>query len=129
MNAFSKSANVPFDVIDAKICSVMLMDDKSGVGQLRSISWMTGSLKTCTHHLALAGDHQFKVSLITSACTEFMMVTDLKKKSTPFHSVSKFAKLRLLFDAIETFACSWLLRTLKFVSPFLLSGCSSSFLL
>ena len=38
MNAFSPSANVPFDVVDARICSVMLMDDSSGVGQLRSIS-------------------------------------------------------------------------------------------
>ena len=31
MNAFSPSANVPSDVVDARICSVMLMDDSSGV--------------------------------------------------------------------------------------------------
>ena len=54
MNAFSPSANVPSDVVDARICSVMLMDDSSGVGQLRSISWMSGSPKPCTHNLALA---------------------------------------------------------------------------
>ena len=54
MNAFSPSANVPSDVVDARICSVMLMDDSSGVGQLRSIWWMSGFLKPCTHHLALA---------------------------------------------------------------------------
>ena len=54
MNAFSPSANVPSEVVDACICSVMLMDDSSSVGQLRSISWMSGSLNPCTHHLALA---------------------------------------------------------------------------
>ena len=54
MNAFSPSANVPSDVVDARICSLMLMDDSSGVGQLRSISWMSGSPKPCTHNLALA---------------------------------------------------------------------------
>ena len=54
MNAVSPSANVPSDVVDARICSVTLMDDSSGVGQLRSISWMSLSLKPCTHHLALA---------------------------------------------------------------------------
>ena len=54
MNAFSPSANVPSDGVDARICSVMLMDDSSGVGQLRSISWISGSLKPCKHHLALA---------------------------------------------------------------------------
>ena len=32
----------------------MLMDDSSGVGQLRSISWISGSLKPCTHHRAFA---------------------------------------------------------------------------
>ena len=31
MNAFSPSANVPSEVVDAKICRVMLMDDSSGV--------------------------------------------------------------------------------------------------
>ena len=46
MNAFSPSAKVPSDVVDARFCSVMLTDDSSGVGQLRSISWMSGSLKT-----------------------------------------------------------------------------------
>ena len=75
MNAFSPSAKVPSDVVDARICSVMLMDDSSGVGQLRSISCMSGSLNPCTHHLALAlypvsvlstqnkarGDHPFTV--------------------------------------------------------------------
>ena len=46
MNAFSPSANVPSDVVDARICSVMLMDDSSGVGELRSISWMSRILET-----------------------------------------------------------------------------------
>ena len=41
MNAISPSANVPSDVVDGRICSVLLMDDSSGVGQLRSISWMS----------------------------------------------------------------------------------------
>ena len=40
--------------LHARICRVMLMDDSSGVGQLRSISWIAGSLKPCTHYLALA---------------------------------------------------------------------------
>ena len=53
MNAFS-SAKVPSDVVDARICNVTLIDDKFEVGQLRSISWMSGSLKQCAHHLALA---------------------------------------------------------------------------
>ena len=44
MNAFSPSANVSSEAIDARICSVILMDDSSGVGQLRSISWISGSL-------------------------------------------------------------------------------------
>ena len=35
MNAFSPSANVPCNAVDARICSVVLMDDSSGVGQLR----------------------------------------------------------------------------------------------
>ena len=103
INAFSPSANVPSDVVDARICSVMLMDDSSGVGELRSISWMSGSLKPCTHHLALAlypvsvSFHKrtsreeitlsLCFSLITSACVESMMVTALKS-STPCHSVS-----------------------------------------
>ena len=103
MNAFSPSANVPSDVVDARICSVMLMDDNSGVGRLRSISCMSGSLNPCTHHLALAlypvsvsfqrrkkakGYHRsLCFSLITSACTESVMVTALKS-STPCHSVS-----------------------------------------
>ena len=52
--AFSPSPQVPSEVVDAKIWSVMLMDDNSGVGQLRSISWMSGSLKPFTHHPALA---------------------------------------------------------------------------
>ena len=50
----------------------MLMDDSSGVGQLRSISWMSGSSKTCAHHLVSGvcllpaqdkarGDHPFTV--------------------------------------------------------------------
>ena len=54
INAFSPSANVPSRVVDAGICSVMLMDDSSGVGQLRSVSWISGSLKPCTHHRAFA---------------------------------------------------------------------------
>ena len=99
MNAFSPSANVPCDVVG----SVMLMDDKSGFGQLRSISWMSGSLKPCTHHLALAFypvsvSFQRRTrreeitlslcfSLITSACVESMMVPALKS-STTCHSVS-----------------------------------------
>ena len=103
MNAFSPSANVLSDVVDARICSVMLMDDSSGVGQLRSISWMSGSLKPCTHHLALASypvsvsfqrrtrREEITLSLcfsqITSVCAESMMVTALKS-STPCHSVS-----------------------------------------
>ena len=104
MNAFSPAANVPSDGVDARICSVMLMDDSSGVGQLRSISWISGSLKPCTHHLALALRTQVSVSfqrrtrreeitlslcfsLITSACVESMMVAALKS-STPCHSVS-----------------------------------------
>ena len=81
----------------------MLMDDRSGVGQLRKIPWMSGSLKPCTHHLALAlypvsDSFQRRTrreeitlslcfSLITSACVESMMVTALKS-STPCHSVS-----------------------------------------
>ena len=36
MNAFSPSAKVPSDVVDARICSVLLMDDISGVGHLQS---------------------------------------------------------------------------------------------
>ena len=103
MNAFSPSANVPSDVVDARICSVMVMDDSSGVGQLRSISWMSGSLKPCTHHLALAlypvsVSFQRRTrreeitrsrcfSLITSACVESTIVTALKS-STPCHLVS-----------------------------------------
>ena len=99
MNAFSPSANVPSDVVDARICSVMLMDDSSGVGQLRSISWTSGSLKPCTHQLALAlhpvsvsfqrrtRREKITLSLITSACVESMMVTALKS-STLCHSVS-----------------------------------------
>ena len=39
MNAFFPSANVPSEVVEARICTVMLMEDSSGVGQLRSISW------------------------------------------------------------------------------------------
>ena len=31
MNALSPSTNVPSDVLDARICSVMLTDDSSGV--------------------------------------------------------------------------------------------------
>ena len=54
MNAFSPSANVPSYVVDGRICSVMLMDYSSGVGQLRSILCFSGSLNPCTHHLALA---------------------------------------------------------------------------
>ena len=104
MNAFSPSAKVPSDVVDARICSVMLMDDSSGVGQLRSISWMSGSLRPCTHHLALAlypvsVSFQRRTrreeitlslcfSLITSACVESMMVTALK---------SSFRLVSLLF--------------------------------
>ena len=38
MNAFSPSANVPSEVVDVRICNVMLVDDNSGVGQLRSIT-------------------------------------------------------------------------------------------
>ena len=103
VNAFSPSAKVPSDVVDARICSVMLMDDSSGVGQLRSISCMSGSLNPCTHHLALAlypvsVSFQRRTrreeitrsrcfSLITSACAGSMMVTALKS-STPCHSVS-----------------------------------------
>ena len=52
--SLSPSANVSSAAVDARICSVMFMDDSSGVGQPRSISWMSGSLKPCTHHLALA---------------------------------------------------------------------------
>ena len=104
MNAFSPSANVPSDVGDARICSVMLMDDSSGVWQVRSISWMSGSLKPCTHQLSLAfvtsicllpaqdksrGDHS--VALFFSDHTrlhvESIIVTALKS-STPCHSVS-----------------------------------------
>ena len=79
-------------------------DDSSGVGQLRSISWMSGSLKPCTHHLALAlypvsVSFQQRTrreeitrslcvfSLIASACVESIIVTALKS-STPCHSVS-----------------------------------------
>ena len=103
MKAFSPSANVPSDVVDAWICSVMLMGGSSGVGQLRSISCMSGSLNPCTHHLALAlypvsvsfqrrtrreeSTRSRCFSLITSACVESMMVTALKS-STPCHSVS-----------------------------------------
>ena len=103
MNAFSPSANVPSDAVDARICSVMLMDDSCGVRQPRSISWISGSLKPCTHHLALAlypVSVSFQrrtrrqditrsrcLSLVTSACTESMMVAALKS-STPCHSVS-----------------------------------------
>ena len=54
MNALSPLAEIPSDVVDVKICSVMLMDDNSGVGQLRSVPWMSGSSKPRTHHLALA---------------------------------------------------------------------------
>ena len=46
--------NVPSEKVDARNCSEMLMDDSSGVGQLRSISWISRSLKPRTHHLALA---------------------------------------------------------------------------
>ena len=53
MNAFSPSAKVPSEVVDTTIWSVMLMDDNSGGGHLRSISWMSGSLRPCTHHLVL----------------------------------------------------------------------------
>ena len=45
MNALSPSAKVPSDEVDARICSVMLMDDNSGVGQRRSISWMSRSFE------------------------------------------------------------------------------------
>ena len=54
MNAFSPSAKVPSDLVDARIYDVTLIDDKSAFGQLRSISWMSGSLKQCAHHLPLA---------------------------------------------------------------------------
>ena len=50
----AKMLSLRSDVVDARICSVMLMDDSSGVGQLRSFSCMSGSLNPCTHHLALA---------------------------------------------------------------------------
>ena len=110
MIAFSPSANVPSDVVDARICSVMLMDDSSGVGQLRSISWMSGFLKPCTHHLALALypvsvssqrrtrreeiTHSLCFSLITSACVESMMVKSLEiEYSLPF-GFHCFQKLR-----------------------------------
>ena len=113
MNALSPSANIPSDVVDARICSVMLMDDSSGVGQLRSISWMSGSWKPCTHHLALAL-HPVSVSfqrrtkreeitrsrcfsLITYVCTETMMVTASKKVLLAI-LFDCFRKLHLLFD-------------------------------
>ena len=54
MNACSPSAKVPSDVVDARSCSVTLMNDSSGVGQPRSISCVSGSLNPCTHHLASA---------------------------------------------------------------------------
>ena len=80
-----------------------VMDDSSGVGQLRSISWMSGSLKPCTQHLALALYPVQEItisrcfSLITSACVESMMVTALKiGHSLPF-GFDCFRKLRLLF--------------------------------
>ena len=107
MNAFSPSVNVPSEAVDARICSVMLMDDSSGVGQLRSISWISGSLKPCTHFALHPVSVSFQcrtrreeitrsccVSLITSACVGPMIVTALKS-STPCHSVSIAFKNRV----------------------------------
>ena len=90
----------------------MLMDDSSGVGQLRSISWMSRSLKPCTHLLALAL-HPVSVSfqrrsrreeitrsrcfsLITSACVESLCHRLELEYSLPF-DFDCFRKLRLLF--------------------------------
>ena len=63
VNAFSPSAKVPSDVVHVRICSVLLMDDSSGVGQLRSISWVSGSLKPCLLPALdkSGGDHPFTV--------------------------------------------------------------------
>ena len=108
MNAFSPSANVPSDVVDARICRVMLMDDSSGVGQLRSISWMSGSLKPCTHHVSgvcllpaqdkARGDHSFTVFF--SDPIRLRGVYDGHRLETgyslPF-GFDCFRKLRLLF--------------------------------
>ena len=107
MNAFSPSAKVRSDEVDAKICSVVLMDDSSGVGQLRSISWVSGSSKTMHAPSGLGllpqclfpssegqGEREITLSLcfslISSARVESMIVTALIS-STPCHSVSIIA--------------------------------------
>ena len=107
MSAFSPSVNVPSEAVDARIRGVMLMDDSSGVGQLRSISWISGSLKPCTHFALHPVSVSFQcrtrreeitrscgASLITSACVGPMIVTALKS-STPCHSVSIAFKNRV----------------------------------
>ena len=105
MNAFSPSANVPSDVVDARICCVMLMDDSPGVGQLRSISWMSGSLEGLVPSVCLLpakdkarGDNAF--TLPFSDRHSLRGIYDCHsleiEYSLPFGS-DCFRKLRLLF--------------------------------
>ena len=54
MKAFSPSATVPSERAEARIRIMMFVDATSGVGQLHSISSMSGSLNPCTHHRAFA---------------------------------------------------------------------------
>ena len=85
MNAFSPSANVPSDVV----VSAMLMDDKSGFGQLRSISWMSGSLKT-VHAPSCLG-------LLPSVC--LLPAKDKARRDHPFTVFfSDHIRLRGVYD-------------------------------
>ena len=97
------SANVPSDPVDARICIMTLMDAPSGVGQLRSMSCMSGFLEPCTPHRALATcplSFSFQRSTvlneITCCCSCYPIVAascgmtvTVWSPSTPFHSVSE----------------------------------------
>ena len=113
MNAFFPSANVPSESVDPRMCSVLLLDDNSGVGQLRSISWISGSLKPCKHQLALAlypvsvsfqrrkrsrGNHSFALFFSDHICLRGIYDRhSLEIKYSLLFGFECFRKMRLLF--------------------------------